>query len=81
LACKRTFAKEIPVTRYADRGFLAGLGNNGESHLAGLQIKYRVCGIPLGEDGLLSRKENSLPALAEGGEECMGVEPKVALGS
>jgi hypothetical protein len=40
LTCKRTFAEETTITQYADRGFLAGFGNNGESHLAGLQIKH-----------------------------------------
>jgi hypothetical protein len=28
LACKRTFAEEAPITQYADRRFLAGLGDN-----------------------------------------------------
>jgi hypothetical protein len=43
LTCKRTFAEETTITQYADRGFLAGFGNNGESHLAGLQINTAAC--------------------------------------
>jgi hypothetical protein len=69
LACKRTFAEETPITQYADRRFLAGLGDNRESYLARLQIKHSVCGIPLREDGVLLRKEHSFPALADGGKE------------
>jgi hypothetical protein len=80
LTCKRTFTEETPIAQYADRGFLAGFGDNGESHLAGLQIKYYVCGIPLGKDGLLLREEHSLPALSDGGKECLGVELPVVLG-
>jgi hypothetical protein len=80
LTNKRTFAEETPITQYADRGFPAGFGNNAESHLAGLQIKYCVRGIPLREDGLLFRKEQNLPALADGGKECLRVELPVALG-
>jgi len=41
LPCKRTFAEETPAIQYADRCFLAGLGENGESHLAGVQIENR----------------------------------------
>jgi hypothetical protein len=80
LTCKRTFTEETPIAQYTDGGFLAGFGNNGESDLAGLQVKYRVCGISLGEDGLLFRKDQSLPALADGSKECLGVELPVALG-
>src|SRR5579859_6611762 len=80
LARKRTFAEETPIAQYADRGFLAILGYNGESHLAGLKIKYRVCGIPLGEDGLLFRKEQSFPAFANGVEEHLRDEFGAVLG-
>jgi hypothetical protein len=67
LACKRTLTEEIPITQYADRRFLASLGDDGESYLARLQIKHRVCGIPLCEDGVLLRKEHGFPALADAG--------------
>ena len=40
------FAEETPITQYADRGFLAPFGNNGESHLAGLQINTASTGPP-----------------------------------
>jgi hypothetical protein len=46
-ARKRTFAEDTPITQDADRGLLAGFGNNGESYFAGLQIKYLACGISL----------------------------------
>jgi hypothetical protein len=52
----------------------ASLGDNGEPHLTRLQIKNRVCGIPLRKDDVLLRKEHSFPALANGGEERVGVE-------
>jgi hypothetical protein len=35
----------------------------------------------LREDGLLLRGEHSLPALSDGGKECMGVELAAVLGS
>jgi hypothetical protein len=82
LTCKRTFAEETSITQYPDRGFFAGFGNNGQSHLAALQIKHCVREIPLRENGLLFRKEQSLPALADGGKECLRVElpgaPKIS---
>jgi hypothetical protein len=81
LTCKRTFTEETPITQYADRGFLAILGDNGESYLACLQIKHCVRGIALGEDGLLLREEHRLPALSDGSEECLGVELAAVLGS
>ena len=56
LSCKRTFAEETLLTQYADRRFLAILGDNGESYLACLQIENCVGGVPLREDGLLLRK-------------------------
>src|ERR1017187_5569943 len=46
LACKRTFAEETLITQYTDCCFLAGLGYNMESHLARLQIKNCVTGLP-----------------------------------
>jgi len=51
-----------------------------ESHPARLQIKNRVSGIPLRKDGLLLRKENSSPALADSGEERTDVELADVLG-
>jgi hypothetical protein len=81
LACKRTFAEEAPITQYADSCFPASFGDNGESYFARLQVKNRVCGIPLREDGVLLRKEHSFPTLADRGEECMGVELAAVLGS
>jgi hypothetical protein len=80
LARKRTFAEETPVTQYADSGFLATLGDHGESYLACPQVENGVCGIPLGEDGLLFRKEQSLPTLPDGVEEHLGVELAAVLG-
>src|ERR1700733_3834027 len=46
-----------------------------------LQVENHVCGIPLGENGLLFRIEHRFPALADGGKECMGVELAAVLGS
>src|SRR5581483_10293807 len=80
LTCKRTFAEETPLTQYADRGFLAILGDDGESYLPCLQIKHCVGRIPLGEDGLLFRKEQNSPAFADGVEEHLGVEVGAVLG-
>jgi hypothetical protein len=39
-----------------------------------LGIKDCVSRIPLREDGLLLFKRHNLPALADGGKECMGIE-------
>jgi hypothetical protein len=74
LARKRTFTEETPITQYAYHGFLALLRDNAESYVACLQVENCVCGIPLGEDGLLFRKEQSFPALADGVEEHLGIE-------
>jgi len=43
-------------------------GDDGESYLACLQVENCFCGIPLGEDGLLFRKEQSFPAFTDGVE-------------
>lgn len=51
-----------------------------ESHLPRRQIKNCVSGIPLRKDGLLLRKENSFPALADGSGERMDVELAAVLG-
>jgi hypothetical protein len=80
LACKRTFAEETRITQYTDCCFLASLGDNMESNLPRLQIKNCVCGIPLRKDGLLLRKENSFPALADGSKERLGVKLAAVLG-
>jgi hypothetical protein len=81
LARKRTFPEETSLTQYADRGFLAILGDNGESYLACLQIKHRVRWISLREDGLLLWEERGLPAFSDGGEECLGVELATIVGA
>jgi len=60
---------------------LPSFGDNGESYFACLQVNYCVRGFPLGEDGLLFWKEDSLPALADGVKECIGVKLPVTLGS
>jgi hypothetical protein len=74
LSSQRTFAKETSITHYADSCFLASFGNNRKSDLACLEIKNRVCGIALREDGLLLTKHHSFPTLADGSEEHSGVE-------
>jgi len=59
---------------------LAGLGNNGESHFAVLQMKYLVCGISLRVHDLHLRKDHSIPAHADGVKECLGIELAAVLG-
>src|SRR5438105_6849017 len=74
LACQRAFSKKIPLTQYADRCFLAGLGYNGEPHFAILNIEDGICHIALGEYSLLFRNSHGFPALANGRKESAGVE-------
>jgi hypothetical protein len=74
LGRKRTFAEKVSLTQYADRRFLASLRDHGEFYLARLDVKHRISGIPLGEDCLLLLERHKLPALADGCEECMGIE-------
>ena len=80
MACKRTLAEEVSLTQYSDGCFLAGLRDHGEFHFARLDIKDRIGGIPLREDGLFLREEHNLPALANGCEEGMRIEIVLVLG-
>jgi len=81
LARKRTLTEETAVAQYADCGFLAIFGDNGESYLDCAHVENCVCGIPLGEDGLLFRKEQSFPAFANGVEEHLGVKSGAVFGA
>src|SRR5205807_10491050 len=46
LSCQRAFPKEIPLTQYADRGFLPRLRNDGEPTFAFLDIEDSVSCFP-----------------------------------
>ena len=80
LAGQRAFAKKIPLAQYADRGFLAGLGYDSESHFAVLDIEDSVRRIPLCEDPLFLGNGQALPALANCREEGARVKPAVLFG-
>jgi hypothetical protein len=71
---QRAFAKKIPLIQYSDGGFLANLGYDSKFHLAFLNVENCVGHISLGEDDLLFRNGEALPALAHGGDEGVGVE-------
>jgi hypothetical protein len=72
LPCQRAFPKKISLILYSDRGFLANLGYDSKLYLAFLDIKDGVSRITLREDPLLLGNGQALPALADGGEECVG---------
>jgi hypothetical protein len=74
LACKRNFAAKVSLTQYADCCFLASVRDHGEFYLARLYIKHRIREIPLGEDRVFLREKHKFPALADGCEECLGIE-------
>src|SRR5208283_1465959 len=74
LASQRTFAEKAPLAQYADRCFLARFRDHSELYLARLQIKHCIRSIPLRKNGLLLRKENGFPALADGSEERAWIE-------
>src|SRR5450759_3454367 len=74
LTSKATLSQKLALTQYADRCFLASLRDDGEFHLAILDVKHSVARIPLREDCLFLRKKHKVSALADRGKEYVGVE-------
>jgi hypothetical protein len=65
----RSFTEELVRTQNCDDGFLALLRNDGDLHLAFLDIEDRIRGVSLGKDDLLLAVLTNAPALANLGED------------
>ena len=63
-----SFTEELVRTQNCDDGFLTLLRNDGDLHLAFLDIEDRIRGISLGKDDLLLAVLTNAPALANLGE-------------
>jgi hypothetical protein len=77
LASERTLAEKVSLTKYTDRSFLASLRDYGEFHLARVDIKHRISGIPLCKNSMFLREKHKFPALADGGKKCTEGQTRV----
>jgi hypothetical protein len=75
-----SFTEEIVRSKHCDDGFLALLRNDGELHLAALDVEDRVRRISLGEDGLVLAVLPNAAALADLGEKRFRIERRLAFG-
>ena len=69
-----SFTEEIIRTQNCDDGFLALFRNDGDLHLAFLDIEDRIRGISLGKDNLLLAVLTNAVALANLGEKRFRIE-------
>src|SRR5450631_3121577 len=74
LAGEASFAEEFVRSKNCDDGFLALLRNDGDFHLALLDIENRIRRVSLGKDGLLLDVLTNAPALANLGEKSLWIE-------
>jgi hypothetical protein len=75
-----SFSEEVSDIQYADRRFLAALRNDCEPHMAGLNIEDCVGCFSLRKDCAFFGNYHDSPALANRGEERLGVEVALFLG-
>jgi hypothetical protein len=76
LSGQTSFSEEFVRTQNCDDGFLGLLRNDGELHLAILEVEDRIGGISLGEDDLRFRVRMNAPALTNLGEKRFRIEGK-----
>jgi len=74
LSGQTSLTEEFVRTKDCNDSFLALLRNDGELHLAILEVEDRIGGISLGEDDLRVRVRMNAPTLADLGEKRFRIE-------
>src|ERR1700730_13100402 len=77
---KTSFTEEIVRSKHCDDGFLALLRNNGDLHLAALDVEDRIRRVSLGKDDLVLAVLPNAAALANRGEKRFRIERGPAFG-
>ena len=79
LSGQAPLTEEIAGSQHCDDGFFPLLGNNGNLHIALLDIENSIGRVPLNKDRLLFGKRCNLPTAVDGRKECFGIELAASL--